>query len=101
MHITVSAGYIVHDNGGTIHGYGANADLAWSDMLRTLKMAHIEVVGDDFDTSDYQGSWTRESGLKLAPATQALLDLVGSHGGDCGYAQVGGIACTRDEEGGN
>ena len=96
---SITAGYIVHDNEGVIHGYGATADLAWADMLRTMEMAQIKVVADDFDTSDYQGSWTRESGLKSAPATQALLALVESHGGDCGYAQLGGVACTCDEEG--
>lgn len=90
-------GYIVHDNNDTIHGYGPTADAAYADMRATMAAAQIQLISDDEDSYDIQESWTRESAMKTIPATAALLDLVETHGGDCGWDRVGMIACTNEE----
>jgi hypothetical protein len=93
-----AAGYIVHDNNGTVHGYGPTADAAWADMLGTMAQAQIELLPDDADSTNCLGSWTRESGMKLAPASQSLLDLIESVGGHVTLDFVGGVACAQSEE---
>lgn len=95
MAITAT-GYIAYDNESLIHGYGTTADAADADMRRTMAAANIRLLADD-DSSTEQGSWTRESGLTIAPATAALLELVEEHGGNCAWWSVGGVGCTVDE----
>jgi hypothetical protein len=87
-----AAGYIVSDNEGTIHGYGATADAAWSEMLRAMQQAGIAVLDDDADSTEQSGSWTRESGMKLLPATAALLADVDTKGCAIRWDVVGGVA---------
>lgn len=95
-----AAGYIVHDNEGVVHGYGASADAAWDDMLQTMAQSGIAVLPAAADSTLQLGAWTRENGLKILPATAALLALIESDGGDCtwGRATIGGVACTQAEE---
>jgi hypothetical protein len=92
-----TAGYIVHDNEGVVHGYGPSADEAWHDMLITFQNANIELLEDDEEEPD-EGSWTRLSGLRTLPATAAMLELVRDEGGACTWGRRDGIACTPDEE---
>lgn len=89
--------YIVHDNNGVIHGYGQTTDEAYADMRSTMEQAGVQILEDDDDSTEQSGAWTRASGLKIVPATAALLALVESHGGDCSWDRVEGVACTRDE----
>lgn len=42
--MTNTAGYIVHDNEGIIHGYGTTAEEAYADMRRTKEQAGIRPV---------------------------------------------------------
>ena len=94
---TKAAGYIVHDNDGTIFGTGKTADAAWDDMLKTMAQADIELISDEADSSKYVGSWTLESGLKTVPATEALLRYVEEHGGNNEWDTVNGVACTVED----
>jgi hypothetical protein len=91
-------GYIVHDNEGLIHGYGATANDAWMDMMLTFQNARIELLEDDEEPTDRDGSWTRMSGLTTTPATAAMLRLVKDHGGNCTWGKIGIVACTVAEE---
>jgi hypothetical protein len=93
-----TAGYIVHDNEGIVHGYGPTADEAWHDMMITMQNANIELLEDDEDSTERDGSWLRLSWLKTAPATAAMLALVKADGGACTWGRRNGVACTRDEE---
>jgi len=93
----ISAGYIVFDNNGTIHGCGATADAAWSDYKTTMAEANIAVLEDDEDSTEQDGSWTRASAMQIRAASAALLALVNARGGDVAWDTVGGVACTRDE----
>ena len=97
MTTPTSTGYIVVDNEQTIYGYGPTTDLAWADLLRTLHGAQVTILDDDADSSDFPGSWTRVSGFRILPASAALLDLVDTAGGLCGWELIGGVACTEDE----
>ena len=94
--IPAVAGYIVHDD-TAIHGYGATREAAWDDMLRTMEQAAIAVLGDEEDSTDQLGSWTRASDMVVVAATADLLGMVEEWGGMCGWRNVGGVACTRFE----
>jgi len=94
----ITNGFIVHDNEGIIHGYGATAGEAWDDMLNTMRHANVTVLPDSADTSKELGNWINEADMVVAPATAALLQHVEDHGGDCSWGRVGRIACTVDEE---
>lgn len=91
------AGYIAHDDRGIIIGSGATKALAWAEMLRYMEYWQIELVANDATTFNDCVAWIHESSIKTAPATQALLDLIKSYGGNCEWGHVGIVACTRDE----
>ena len=93
-----AAGYIVYDNDGVVHGYGATRNDAWYDMMLTFQHAHIELLEDDEEPTDRDGSWTRMSDLTTIPATAALLQHIKDHGGDCSWGMRGIVACTLAEE---
>tara|TARA_R110000868_G_C10735238_1_gene751943 strand:- start:190 stop:501 length:312 start_codon:yes stop_codon:yes gene_type:complete len=92
-----AAGYIISDNEGTIHGFGATVDLAWADAEATLATAQIVMLSDDDDSTEQNGSWTRRSGLMVHPATAALIEEIDAKGGACGWRAVGGVACSIEE----
>jgi len=78
-----TAGYIVHDSEGVIHGLNSTAQGAWDDMLRTMRDAHI--LGG-------------AEGMTIMPATAALLACVDDRGGNVAWGKINGIACTTEEE---
>jgi hypothetical protein len=94
---TTAAGYIISDNEGIIHGAGATVDLAWADAEATFATARIVLLGDDDDSTEQHGSWTRRSGLTVRPATAALIEEIDAKGGACGWRTVCGVACTIEE----
>ena len=96
------SGFIVSDD-TCIWGRGATADAAWADMLREMAMARIEVLSDaeaDAHENENDGNWTRASSFTTQPASAALLAEVEARGGNIAWGDVGGVACTRDEENG-
>jgi len=92
-----AAGYIVADNNNTIYGTGESVADAWNEMTRVMREAQVVLLADDDDSTDQLGSWTRESGFQVWPATRALLAQVDDQGGDLAWREVGGVACTRAE----
>lgn len=92
-----SAGFIVHDNNNTVHGYGETASDAWSDMERTMRNANVEILPDDADSTQCLGSWTREGNLTTVAASAALLRAAEDIGGNVTWKTVRGVACTPNE----
>ena len=87
-----TTGFIVGQIGGPIYGFGASETEAremarkWisgSPVIRPYITGQM-VVGDMF----------------IAPATQALLDLVKEVGGDVGYQIIDGVAYAADGDSG-
>jgi hypothetical protein len=95
-------GYIVVDNEGTIHGYGATVDSAEADMERTMEQAGIELLDDGEDSTALLGSWTFRSNLKTIPATTSLLADVKTRGGNIAWGRLAnGVAGTIAERDGD
>lgn len=93
-----AAGYIVHDNEGIIHGDGNTVNQAWGDAENTFGIAGVTLLDDDADSTEQQGAWTRWSGLKVVPASNALMDELWANGGDdVAWRLVNGVAVTLDE----
>lgn len=92
-----AAGYIITDNEGTLHGSGETVDAAWADAEATMADAGIEMLDDDADSTECMGNWTRRSGLRVLPASPALLDLVDSCGGLIAWVVRDGVAITLHE----
>ena len=90
------AGYIVHNN-EAIWGYGRTADAAWDSFLAEMAADGVKILGDDDDSGDEHGLWTRERDYSIRSASAALLAQAASQGGAIGWCDVGGVACTRAE----
>jgi hypothetical protein len=91
-----TAGYIVTDNEGAIHGAGVTADEAWADMKVTMEWAGIALLSDDADSSEELGSWTRESNLTIRPAGASLLAAIEAGGGTISWGRDShGVAQVR------
>ena len=100
-----TAGYIVSDN-DAIYGCGATSDAAWTDLLRTMHHARIQIIDDreyrsteqqEEDEIAMQGGCTMASSFRVQPASAALLAQVENQGGAIAWDQVGNVCCTRDE----
>jgi hypothetical protein len=89
--------YIITDNDVIIYGTGDTVDAAWDDARATLAAAQVELIGDDVDSTECLGSWTRESGLRCVPASDAVIAAVMDEGGDIAWRTVGGVAVTTAE----
>ena len=89
--------YIITDNNGIIQGAGDTVDAAWDDARATLAAAQVELIGDDVDSTECLGNWTRESGLRCLPASDAVIADVNDMGGDIAWRMVGGVAVTTAE----
>jgi hypothetical protein len=98
MPMTLITGYVTANRDGIIYGTGATADAAYADMRRYMAQAGVKILADnEDDDAGAPGAWTRASDFKTWPATATLLSLVESHGGNCAWRDVGGIACTVAE----
>jgi hypothetical protein len=91
------AGYVIADNDDVIHGHGITLDAAWTHAEAEFDGAGIALLGDDDDSTEQDGSWTRRSELTEWPASLALLVALADCGGAISWRRVGGVACTVDE----
>jgi hypothetical protein len=91
----VALGFIVAVN-DLIYGYGKTEKDAVEDALTTLRNARIIVIKDD-DAEPEDNSWVHEDALWTVPATAQLLEMVETQGGDIGFWDLNGVACTLDE----
>lgn len=91
-----ASGFITTD-GTLIHGMGATAEASFADALATLDSAGIMLVDDDFDATDFHGSYMLRSALRTLPASADLLAAVDAEGGACSWSTVDGVACTWSE----
>jgi len=91
-----AAGYMIQDiQGNAIYGVGTTADQAWNDAWSMVKGDGPFTNGNDEILSQEE---VRETHFKTVPATQTLIDRVESVGGAIAWRQVGGVACTEEEE---
>jgi hypothetical protein len=96
-----SAGYVVIDDEGVIHGYGQTADAAWADAAHTMDLAGIHLIpeGQDVPDPEQMVAWRSVVYLWTWPATAALLADVHTYGGaGTAWRALGGVACARDEQ---
>ena len=87
--VITPAGYIVAPFGGPIYGFGTTEAEA-----RAMARKWIE---DDPEIKPYVEGQTGFKEMFIAPATQAILDLVKEVGGDVGYWIVNGVVCATEE----
>jgi hypothetical protein len=92
-----TAGFIVSDD-TAIWGTGATRDAAWADMLDNMSKVNIRVLTDGEEKAHEFESVTKAAGFQVKPATAALIAEVENNGGQFAWGEIGGIACTRDEE---
>ena len=93
-----AAGYVVSHN-EAVWATGATADKAWAEFQRAMDEANVALLGDDDDSGDQSGSWTRASDYTIHPASAALISDIETKGGDIGWRIANGVACTVDEAG--
>lgn len=91
-------GYIITDNENTIHGSGNTVDAAWEDAEYTFGCAGVALLDDDADVDAELGNWTYRSGLRVLPATSALLDEIERDGGLVAWRLVDGVATELSGE---
>jgi hypothetical protein len=94
-HIT-AASYVVCNN-EAIWGVGETEDMAWTDFVRQMENANILIVSWGGEPPDDGSAWTRGHDYRVRPATAALLAQVEAEGGNIGWREAGGVACTVAE----
>lgn len=86
----IATGYVVQDiDGNAIHGIGATADEAWSEVVEAIG-AFTDRHGDDIAPEV-----ARETQFCTYEATEALLNAVREHGGAIAWRIVDGVADVR------
>ena len=91
-----NAGYVIANN-EAIWGYGPTASDAWDSFRAEMAMGGVTILGSDDDSSDQDGSWTRESDYRCLPASVGLMAAVEGDGGNMSWDTANGVACTHDE----
>lgn len=89
-----SNGFIVAGN-DAIWGVGSTEDAAWADFKKGMAKAGINVVPER--NPDTRAEETLESEYEVIAASQALIDLVASAGGNISWSKVGVVCCTNEE----
>ena len=88
-----SDGYMIQDNqGNAIFGIGETVDEAWAMV--------VDGVGHFFDAygNDIPEDKAFETQFRVYGATAALMAKVAAEGGAIAWGEIGGVACTREEE---
>ena len=89
-----SVGYAIQDKqGNAIYGVGLTVDEARAEVLKGAA-PFFDANGNEIPNDE-----AYETQFKTYGATRALMDEVESKGGAIAWGVVGGVACTREEEG--
>lgn len=90
-----SAGYMITDVQGTaIYGVGETVDEAWAEVVAEADPDTFE----DQDGNEVSHDEVFEKSYRAQAASAALIAKVNAEGGDLAWGEVGGVACTTDEE---
>lgn len=91
-----AAGFVIANN-EAIWGYGPTADAAWASFQDEMKTGGVAILADGEDSSDMDGSWTRESDYRCSPASAAFLAEIETVGGNLSWDVANGVTCTPAE----
>jgi hypothetical protein len=93
-----AAGFAIF-NDTCIWATGETAEMAWSSLNREMAPDRITVVDENSLETDEMIDRNLRSSFTCSPATPALLAEIELRGRNIAWGNVGGVACTIDEQG--